>query len=154
MSPKKKVTNKKTGSTKGFSDFEKQAVRDRAKELKAEQKMHSDRSVGEKAILARIATMPEPDRSMAKKVHAIVTEAAPELMPKTWYGMPAYANKDGKAVVFFQDAKKFEARYATLGFSDLANLDEGDMWPNSFALKKLGSAEETKIRSLVKKAVA
>jgi uncharacterized protein YdhG (YjbR/CyaY superfamily) len=154
MSAKKAAKkNKKTGST-GFSDFEKQAVRDRAKELKAEQRMNSDRAAGEKAILDRIATMPEPDRSMAKKVHQIVTETAPELMPKTWYGMPAYANKDGKAVVFFQDAKKFEARYATLGFSDLANLDEGDMWPNSFALKKLGSAEETKIRALVKKAAS
>lgn len=148
----KKVT-KKQSSTKGFSDFEKQAVRDRARELKAEQKMNSDRTAGEKAILDRIATMPDPDRSMAKRIHQIVTEAAPELMPKTWYGMPAYANKDGKAVCFFQDAKKFEARYATLGFSDLANLDDGNMWPSSFALKKLTATEEAKIAALVKKAV-
>jgi uncharacterized protein YdhG (YjbR/CyaY superfamily) len=150
MSPKKKA--KKASKTTGFSDFEKQAVRDRAKELKAEQKMNNDRAAGEKAILDRIATMPEPDRSMAKRVHQIVTETAPELMPKTWYSMPAYAKGDGKAVVFFQDAKKFEARYATLGFNDSAMLDDGDMWATAFALKKLGPAEEAKIRALVKKA--
>jgi len=128
------------------------AVTRRAKELKAEQRMNSDRAAGEKAILDRIASMPESDRSIAKRVHAIVTETAPELMPKTWYGMPAYAHKDGKAVVFFQDAKKFQARYASLGFNDTAKLDDGDMWPTSFALKKLGPAEEAKIRALVKKA--
>lgn len=150
MSPKKKT--KKAANSRGFSDFEKGAMKDRARELKAEQKMNSDRAAGEKAVLDRIAKMPEPDRSLAKRVHQIVTETAPELMPKTWYGMPAYANDDGKAVVFFQDAKKFEARYATLGFSDLAKLDDGDMWPSSFALKKLGSTEEDKIRALVKKA--
>ena len=149
MSAKKATKSKKS---QGFSDFEKQAVRDRAKELKAEQRMNSDRAAGEKAILDRIASMPESDRSIAKRVHAIVTETAPELMPKTWYGMPAYAHKDGKAVVFFQDAKKFQARYATLGFSDSAKLDDSDMWPTSFALKKLGPAEEAKIRALVKKA--
>lgn len=149
MRPKKKAKK----STKGkFSKFEIDAMKERAKELKAEQKMNSDRAAGEKAVLDRIAKMPEPDRSLAKRVHQIVTETAPELMPKTWYGMPAYANDDGKAVVFFQDAKKFEARYATLGFSDLAKLDDGDMWPSSFALKKLGSTEEDKIRALVKKA--
>lgn len=150
MSPKKKT--KKVTKSKGFSDFEKQAVRERAKELKAEQKMNSNRAAGEKAILDRIASMPEPDRSMAKRIHQIVTETAPELMPKTWYSMPAYAKEDGKAVVFFQDAKKFEARYATLGFNDSAQLDDGEMWPTAFALKKLGAAEETKIRALVKKA--
>jgi uncharacterized protein YdhG (YjbR/CyaY superfamily) len=152
MSTKKKA--KKAAKSEGFSDFEKQAVKDRAKELKAEQKVMGDRVAGEKAILARIATMPESDRSIAKRVHAIVTETAPELMPKTWYGMPAYAHKDGKAVVFFQDAKKFQARYATLGFNDSAKLDDGDMWPTSFALKKLGPAEEAKIRALVKKATS
>lgn len=150
MSPKKKT--KKAAKSKGFSDYEKEAMKNRSRELKAEQRMNSDRAAGEKAILDRIATMPEPDRSMAKRIHQIMTETAPELMPKTWYGMPAYANDDGKAVVFFQDAKKFQARYATLGFSDLAKLDDGDMWASSFALKKLGSAEEAKIRALVKKA--
>jgi uncharacterized protein YdhG (YjbR/CyaY superfamily) len=150
MSAKK--TAKKATKKAGFSDFEKQALKDRAKELKAEQRMNSDRAAGEKAILDRIATMPEPDRSMAKKVHQIVTETAPHLMPKTWYSMPAYAKEDGKAVVFFQDAKKFEARYATLGFNDSAKLDDGEMWPTAFALKKLGSTEEAKIRALVKKA--
>src|SRR3990172_6857914 len=145
---KDKSTKKAAKSNKGFSDFEKAAMKDRLRELKAEERMNSDRAAGEKAILDRIATMPEPDRSIAKRVHAIVTETAPELMPKTWYGMPAYAHKDGKAVVFFQDAKKFQARYATLGFSDSAKLDDSDMWPTSFALKKLGPAEEAKIRAL------
>jgi uncharacterized protein YdhG (YjbR/CyaY superfamily) len=151
MSPTKKT---KKGTKEGFSDFEKSAMKERSRELKAEQKMNSDRAAGEKAVLDRIATMPEPDRSMAKRIHQIVTETAPKLMPKTWYGMPAYANDDGKAVVFFQDAKKFQARYATLGFSDLAKLDDGDMWPSSFALKKLGSTEEAKIRALMKRAAS
>lgn len=149
MSPTKK--EKKTTKDKGFTESEKSAMKDRARELKAEQRMNSDRVAGEKAVLDRIAKMPEPDRSMAKRIHGIVTETAPELMPKTWYGMPAYA-KDGKVLCFFQDAKKFEARYASLGFSDTANLDEGNMWPTSFALTKLTSAEEAKISALVKKA--
>jgi uncharacterized protein YdhG (YjbR/CyaY superfamily) len=145
-------TKKAKKSKESFSDFEKNAMKERAKELKAEQKMASNRAVGEKAILDRIATMPEPDKSMAKKVHQIVTEAAPHLMPKTWYSMPAYANEDGKTVVFFQDAKKFEARYSTLGFSDPASLDDGNMWATSYALTKITPAEEAKIKSLVKKA--
>ncbi len=146
--PAKKVKK----STESFSDFEKNAMKERAKELKAEQKMASNRAVGEKAILDRIATMPEPDKSMAKKVHQIVTETAPHLMPKTWYSMPAYTNADGKTVVFFQDAKKFEARYSTLGFSDPASLDDGNMWATSYALTKITPAEEAKIKALVKKA--
>jgi uncharacterized protein YdhG (YjbR/CyaY superfamily) len=148
------IKKKKSAKGEGFSDFEKQAMKDRAKELKAEKKMASDRSVGEKAILDRIATMPEPDKTLAKKVHAIVTETAPNLMPKTWYGMPAYANSDGKVVCFFQDAKKFEARYASLGFGDPANLDDGNMWPVGYALVKITATEEAKIKALVKKAVS
>lgn len=147
MSPTKKTKKK----TEGFSDFEKGAMKERAAELKAEKKMNSDRAVGEKAILDRIASMPEADRVLAKRVHEIVKEVAPHLMPRTWYSMPAYA-KDGKVVVFFQDAKKFEARYASLGFSDQANLDDGNMWSVGYALKKITPAEEAKIKSLVKKA--
>jgi uncharacterized protein YdhG (YjbR/CyaY superfamily) len=150
MSPTKKTN--KTPKGKGFSDFEKAAMKDRARELKAEQKMNSDREAGEKAVLERIAKMPEPDRSLAKRIHQLVTETAPELMPRTWYGMPAYA-KNGKVLCFFQDAKKFETRYSSLGFSDIANLDDGSMWPTSFALKKLTAAEEARIAALVKKAV-
>jgi uncharacterized protein YdhG (YjbR/CyaY superfamily) len=150
MSPTKKKSTKGTG----FSDFEKQAMKDRARELKAEKKMANDRAAGEKSVLDRIASMPESDRSLAKRVHQIVSEAAPAIMPKTWYGMPAYANEEGKVVCFFQDAKKFEARYATLGFSDLANIDDGNMWATGFALTKLTSAEEAKIKALVKKAVS
>ncbi|MEX2160287.1 MAG: hypothetical protein WD751_00075 [Anaerolineales bacterium] len=152
MSPKK--TAKKAGKTEGFSDFEKQAMKDRVKELKAEEKMANDRAAGEKAVLTRIASMPEPDRALAKRVHEIVTGAAPQLMPKTWYSMPAYANEAGKVVCFFQDAKKFEARYASLGFSDTAKLDEGEMWPTSFAVRKLTPAAEAKITALVKKAAS
>jgi uncharacterized protein YdhG (YjbR/CyaY superfamily) len=148
MSPTKK---KATKSTKGFSDFEKSAMKERAAELKAEKKMNSDRAVGEKAVLDRIASMPAADRALAKRVHEIVQEVAPELMPKTWYSMPAWT-KDGKVVVFFQDAKKFEARYASLGFSDQANLDDGNMWAVGYALTKITPAEETKIKALVKKA--
>ncbi|MEX2144153.1 MAG: hypothetical protein WD740_06120 [Anaerolineales bacterium] len=152
MSPKKAA--KKASKAKSFSDFEKQAMKDRVKELKAEQKMANNRAAGEKAVLDRIASMPEPDRALAKRVHQIVTEAAPQLMPKTWYSMPAYANEEGKVVCFFQDAKKFESRYASLGFSDMANLDDGNMWSTAFALTKLTSADEAKIAALVKKAVS
>ena len=134
---------------KGFTADERAAMKERAAELKAE----AEKADGEKMLLARVAKMPEPDRSMAKKVHAIVRKNAPDLMPKTWYGMPAYTTKEGKVVCFFQDAAKFKARYATLGFNDAAALDEGNMWPTSFALKKLTGAEETKIAALVKKAV-
>ena len=152
MSKAKSTTKQAPKSGKGLSDFEKAAMKDRLRELKAEERMNSDRAAGEKAILDRIATMPEPDRSLAKRVHKIVTETAPELMPKTWYGMPAYT-RNGKVLIFFQDAKKFEARYSTVGFTDTANLDDGDMWATSFALAKLSPAEEAKIVALLKKAL-
>ena len=138
-----------TKKTKGFTDDEKAAMKERALELKAEAE-HAD---GEKAVLAKIAALPEPDRSLAKSVHAIIKTSAPSLMPKTWYGMPAYANKEGKVVCFFQGASKFKYRYATLGFNEAANLDEGNMWPTSFAILKLTPADEAKIASLVKKAI-
>ena len=124
-------------------------MKERAQELKAEAR----KADGESALLAKIAEMPKADRAMAKRLHAIVTDSAPDLSPKTWYGMPAYA-KDGKVVCFFQSADKFKARYATFGFSDEANLDKGAMWPTSFALKELTAAEEKKIGALVKKAVS
>jgi uncharacterized protein YdhG (YjbR/CyaY superfamily) len=143
------VSAKKATKTKGFTAEERAAMRERVKELKAE----ASKADGEKALLAKIAEMPPKDRAMAKRLHKIVKDSAPDLAPKTWYGMPAYANEDGKVVCFFQGAAKFKARYATLGFNDAANLDQGDMWPTSFALKKLTAAEEKKIRALVKKAV-
>ena len=147
-------TTKKTAKpTKVFSDFELSAMRERGAELRAEAKAAKNKAAGEKILLARIATMKGLDYTLAKRVHAIITKTASNLWPKTWYGMPAYANKDGKVVCFFQDAKKFKARYATLGFSDLAKLDDGAMWPTSFALKNLTSADEKKIAALVKKAV-
>ena len=138
---------------KGFTAEERAAMKERARELKAEERANRDRAAGEKDLLAKIAEMPKPDRAMATRLHAIVTASAPALWPKTWYGMPAYA-KDGKIVCFFQSAEKFKSRYATLGFSDQATLDEGAMWPTSFALKKLTAAEEAKIVALVKKAVS
>ena len=138
------ATNKKS---KGFTAEERAAMKERAQELKA------DKADGESAVLAKIAEMPKPDRAMAKRLHAIVKASAPALSPRTWYGMPAYA-KDGKVVCFFQSAQKFKSRYATLGFSDKANLDKGAMWPTSFALKELTAAEEAKIGALVKKAVS
>jgi len=137
----------------GFTDEERDAMRTRAKELAAEARANKSRSEGEKDILAAIAKMSEPDRSMAKRIHEIVKTNAPELFPKTWYGMPAYA-KDDKVICFFQAAQKFKARYATFGFNDAANLDDGAMWPTSFALKELTTAEEAKITELVKKAVS
>ena len=140
-------TNKKVTTTgKTFTDEERAAMQERALELKA------GKGDGEKAVFAKIAQMPEPDRTMAKRIHEIVKASAPGLLPKTWYGMPAYANKDGKVVCFFQSADKFKYRYATLGFNDAANLDEGAMWPTSFALKKLTAAEEARIGELVEKA--
>ena len=139
--------------SKGFSDAERAAMKERAKELKAEARANKNREEGEKALLAQIAEMPEPDRSMASRLHEIVTASAPTLLPKTWYGMPAYADQDGKVVCFFTAASKFNSRYATFGFNDTANLDEGAMWPTSFALKELSAAEEAKIIALVKKAV-
>jgi uncharacterized protein YdhG (YjbR/CyaY superfamily) len=136
----------------GFTTEERAAMRERAKELKAEARQNKKREEGESALLVKIAEMAEPDRAMAQRLHEIVEASAPALWPKTWYGMPAYADKDGKVVCFFQSAEKFGARYATLGFSDKANLDEGAMWPTSFALKELTAAEEAKIGALVKRA--
>ena len=139
-------------SDKGFTAEERAAMRERAKEQKAEERAGKNRAAGESAVLAKIAEMAEPDRTMAGRLHEIVKASAPALSPKTWYGMPAYADKDGKVVCFFQSAQKFGARYATLGFSDKANLDEGAMWPTSFALKELGAAEEARIGELVGRA--
>jgi uncharacterized protein YdhG (YjbR/CyaY superfamily) len=140
--------------SKGFSADEKSAMKERAKELKAEARANKNREEGERDLLAKIAEMPEADRTMAERFHAIVKANAPVLSPKTWYGMPAYANKDGKIVCFFTPASKFNTRYATLGFNEDANLDEGAMWPTAFALKKLAATEEAKIVALVKKAVS
>lgn len=136
-----------------FSDEEKAAMKERIKELKAEARASKNKEEAESAVLEKIAEMPEPDRSMAQRIHAIIKANAPELTPKLWYGMPAYA-RDGKVVCFFQSAAKFNARYATLGFDDTANLDDGVMWPISFALKELTAVEEAKISALVKKAVS
>jgi uncharacterized protein YdhG (YjbR/CyaY superfamily) len=144
------ATNKKS---KGFTDEERAAMKERVRELKAEAGRKKSREDGERDVLAKIAEMPKADRAMAKKVHAIVKASAPALMPRTWYGMPAYA-KDDKVVCFFQSAQKFKSRYATLGFSDEANLDRGAIWPTAFALKELTAAEEAKIGTLVKKAVS
>jgi uncharacterized protein YdhG (YjbR/CyaY superfamily) len=135
--------------TKGFTKEERAAMKERAQELKAER----EGQAGESALLAKLAEMPESDRALGERIHEIVKASAPDLMPKTWYGMPAYA-KGGKVVCFFQSADKFKARYATFGFSDQANLDEGAMWPTSFALKELTAADEAKIGELVKKAVS
>src|SRR5215213_305262 len=128
--------------SEGFTDEERAAMRERAKELKAQARANKKKAEGESDVLAKIAEMAEPDRSMAERLHEIVKTSAPALSPKTWYGMPAYAKEDGKVVCFFQSAQKFDARYATLGFSDEANLDEGAMWPTSFALKELSATEE------------
>jgi uncharacterized protein YdhG (YjbR/CyaY superfamily) len=144
---------KKPGSYKGFSEDERAAMKEYAKELKAAERVNKDRAEGERALLAAIAAMKEPDRGLAKRVHAIVEKTAPDLWPKTWYGMPAYA-KDGKVVCFFKSAAKFKSRYATLGFEEAANLDEGAMWPTSYALTKMTPADEKKITALVKKAIS
>jgi uncharacterized protein YdhG (YjbR/CyaY superfamily) len=146
MTPMKRTTTTKT--SKGFTSEEKAAMRERARELKAS----ASKEDAERDVLAKIAEMSGPDRAMAERLHALVRETAPALSPRTWYGMPAYA-KDGKVVCFFQSAQKFKTRYATLGFSDNANLDKGAMWPTAFALKELTAAEEKKIAALVKKAV-
>jgi hypothetical protein len=145
-----------TGKTsKGFTDEERAAMRERAQELKAAARRgpRAGKADGESAVLAKIAEMPERDRAMAQRLHAIIKASAPALSPRTWYGMPAYA-KDGKVVCFFQSAQKFKTRYATFGFSDKANLDEGAMWPTAFALKELTAADEARIGALVKKAVS
>jgi uncharacterized protein YdhG (YjbR/CyaY superfamily) len=143
-----------TGKTsKGFSDEERAAMKERAKELKAEARADKDRADGERDLLAKIAEMPEADRAMGERLHAIITASAPDLTPRTWYGMPAYA-KDGKVVCYFTPASKFKERYATFGFNATANLDEGTMWPTSFALTKLTAADEKRIGALVKQAVS
>jgi uncharacterized protein YdhG (YjbR/CyaY superfamily) len=148
--PARKGTTKSAKKSQGFTAEERAAMRERAQELKAEAR----KADGEKALLAKVAEMPEPDRVMAERLHAIVKANAPDLSPKTWYGMPAYAARDGKVVCYFQSADKFDSRYATFGFNDTANLDDGAMWPTSFALKKLTAADEKKIATLVKKAVS
>jgi uncharacterized protein YdhG (YjbR/CyaY superfamily) len=144
-----------TGKTsEGFTDEERAAMKDRAQELKAEARRGPRaKAEGERAVLAKIAEMPDADRALAERLHAIVKASAPALSPRTWYGMPAYA-KDGKVLCFFQSAHKFKTRYATFGFSDTAKLDEGAMWPTAFALKQLTAAEEKRIAALVKKAVS
>jgi len=153
MADKNSASKGTQTSAEGFTDEERAAMKARARELKADARANKNKADGERAALAAIAEMKGPDRAMATRLHAIVTAAAPDLWPKTWYGMPAYA-KDGKVVCFFQSAGKFNARYATFGFSDQANLDKGAMWPTSFALKELSSAEEAKIAALVKKAAS
>ena len=150
MKGTKKSTKTTTGkASKAFTDEERAAMRERAQELKAA----TGKAEGESAVLAKIAAMQAPDRAMGKRLHAIVKASAPSLSPKLWYGMPAYA-KDGKVVCFFQDAQKFKTRYATFGFNDSANLDEGGLWPVAFALKELTAAEEARISALVKKAAS
>ena len=158
MSPNKD-TQKSAGSataldtkSKGFTAEEKAAMKARAQELKAEARANNEKAEGESAALAAIDAMKEPDRAMARRLHALIKTAAPDLSPKTWYGMPAYT-KDGKVVCFFKSAQKFNTRYATLGFSDTAKLDDGEMWPAEFALKALTPATEARIGALVKKAV-
>lgn len=146
--------SQKKSAEKGFTDVEKAAMKERAKELKAEARANKNRAQGERDLLAKIAEMPESDRVMAERIHEIVKTNAPDLIPKTWYGMPAYANKDGKVVCFFQGASKFNTRYATFGFNEDAHLDDGVMWPTAFALKEITPAEEAKIAELVKKAVS
>jgi uncharacterized protein YdhG (YjbR/CyaY superfamily) len=157
-----KTTQQSTKSTtavgktsKGFTDEERAAMKERAQELKAEARRgpRAKKTDGESDVLAKIAEMPEPDRAMAERLHAIIQASAPALSPRTWYGMPAYA-KDGKVVCFFTPASKFKERYATFGFNESANLDEGNMWPTSFALKELTATEEAKISALVKRAVS
>ncbi len=161
MSPKKdpqtsaKNTTATTKKFKGFTDEERGAMKERVQEMKTSEgrSPRADKADGESAVLAKIAEMREPDRAMAKRLHAIIKASAPALSPKTWYGMPAYA-KDGEVVCFFQPAQKFKTRYATFGFSDAAHLDEGAMWPVAFALKELTATEEVRISALVKKAVS
>ncbi|MFL5801672.1 MAG: iron chaperone [Roseiflexaceae bacterium] len=158
--PEKKGTQESAKSTaainkksKGFTDEERAAMKERAKELKAEARANKNKAEGESDVLAKIAELPEPDRALGERLHAIIKASAPVLSPKLWYGMPAYT-KDGKIVCFFQSAQKFNTRYATFGFNDTANLDEGAMWPTAFALKELTATEEARIGALVKKAVS
>jgi uncharacterized protein YdhG (YjbR/CyaY superfamily) len=149
----RKPAKKSTRTSKGFTAEERAAMKERAQEVKSEGRRGRGKADGESDVLAKIAEMPQADRVIAERLHALVKDAAPDLTPKTWYGMPAYA-RGGKIVCFFQSADKFKSRYATFGFNDDANLDDGAMWPTSFALTKLTAAEEKKIRALVKKAVS
>ena len=149
----KQKSAKKTTAVAKFTDEELGAMKDRVKELKAAERRGAEKAEGESAVLAKIAEMPKPDRAMAERLHTVIKASAPALSPRLWYGMPAYA-KDGKVVCFFQSAQKFKTRYATFGFSDEANLDEGAMWPTAFALTKLTAADEARIGALVKKAVS
>jgi uncharacterized protein YdhG (YjbR/CyaY superfamily) len=149
----KKTTQKSSTTAKGFTPEERAAMKERARELKAEERANKSKADGERDLLAKIAEMPAPDRAIAKRIHKVVMASAPGLSPRTWYGMPAYA-KDDKVVCFFQSADKFKSRYATFGFNDTANLDKGAMWPTAFALKKLTAADEAKLGALVKKAVS
>jgi uncharacterized protein YdhG (YjbR/CyaY superfamily) len=156
MSPKKaKSTTPASGTPKGFTDEERAAMRERVQELKADARRgrRASDADGEADVLAKIAEMREPDRAMAERLHSIIKASAPELSPRTWYGMPAYA-KDGKVVCFFRSAQKFKTRYATFGFSDKAKLDDGAMWPTDFALKELTAAEEARIVALLEKALS
>ena len=150
---KSKPKSDKSAASESFSDVEKAAMKERAKELKAEARANKNRAEGESDVLAKIAEMPEPDRAIGERLHALITANAPELMPRTWYGMPAYT-RDGKVVCFYQSASKFDARYGTLGFNDTANLDDGPMWPTAFAVKELTADVEARIAELVKKAVS
>jgi hypothetical protein len=144
----------KGAAATGFTAEERAAMKERARELKAEERANKSKAAGESAVLAAIAAMADPDRALAERLHALVTTSAPSLMPKTWYGMPAYANQDGKVVCFFQAAQKFNTRYASFGFSDAANLDDGAMWPVAFALTELTAADEARIGALVRQAVS
>ncbi|HET6386096.1 MAG TPA: DUF1801 domain-containing protein [Armatimonadota bacterium] len=159
MSPKKSTQKSAQGATatdkksRVFSDEEKAAMKERARELKAEARRGADDAAGESDVLAKIAELPEPDRAMAERLHALIKASAPSLSPRTWYGMPAYA-RDGSVVCFFQSAQKFKARYATLGFTDKANLDEGAIWPTSYAIKELTIEVEASVTALVKRAVS
>jgi uncharacterized protein YdhG (YjbR/CyaY superfamily) len=154
MDAKQRAPKNAPTASDGFSAEERAAMKERAKELKADARRGAKRADGEADLLAKLAEMPESDRVMGERIHAIVTKHAPQLMPKTWYGMPAYTNAEGKNVCFFQAAAKFKARYATLGFDEGANLDEGNMWPTSWALTKLTEVEEAAITELVKRAVS
>ncbi len=150
----KKDTATPAKKSDGFTAEERAAMKERARELKAEARSNKKREDGERDLLEKIAEMPEPERAMATRLHAIIIETAPALFPKTWYGMPAYATDDGKIVCFYQSAQKFDTRYGTLGFNDSAKLDDGNLWPVAYALKEMTAAEEEKIRALVKKAVS
>ncbi len=153
MSDGKDTAKKAAPQSAGFTKEEKAAMKERARELKAEERAKKNRAAGESDLIEKIAEMPEPERSMATRLHELIKASVPDLFPKTWYGMPAYANQEGKVICFFQAASKFNTRYATLGFQHDANLDDGAMWPTAYALKELTPATESKIAALVQKAV-